>query len=135
MGRFGLTGHKTDLIATAGNFALDHSGFTFGTLYEAQEDISIGYIDGPLTRSGRYFFVGYGSLAYDGIQDYYFEAEDGTPLNLLFEPMRGSDVKAAHAKLLNDRLLRPIPCDTTRAKELQTVRWVLAKLRHRNRLY
>ncbi|PTX57126.1 hypothetical protein C8N43_1792 [Litoreibacter ponti] len=78
--------------------------------------------------------MGFGTLPYDGILDYYFEAEDGTPLNLIFEPLRGSDAKAAHAKLLNDRLLRPVPEGGKRGAELATVRKVLAGMRRRNRL-
>lgn len=135
VGRFALSGQKADLIATSGNFALDHSGFTFGTLYEASEDISIGYTLGPLRKGQRYFFMGHGTLPYDGISDFYFEADDGTALNLLFEPMRGSDAKAALAKLLNDRPLQPMDDDSTRGKELKTVRWVLERLRRRNKVY
>lgn len=134
LGRFALSGQKADLIATAPNFSLDRDGFVFGTLYEAQEDISIGPVLGPLRRGGRYRFMGAGSLPQDGITDYYFEAEDGTALNLIFESMRGSDVKAARAKLLNDRLLVPLPDSGARAGELATVRAILARLRRRNRV-
>lgn len=135
VGRFALTGQKAAQIATAGNFMLDRDGFTFGTLYEAREDISIGFQLGPLKKGERYYFMGFGTLPYDGISDYYFEAEDGTALNLIFEPMRGSDAKAALAKLLNDRPLTEAPDTSKRGQELQTVRWLLSRLRKRNKVY
>lgn len=135
VGRFALAGQKTDLLATAHNFQLDHDGFTFGTLYEAREDISIGPLLGPLERGQRYYFMGFGSLPHDGISDYFFEAMDGTALHLIFETMRGSDVKAAQTKLINDRLLSPILDNSARTRELKTVRWLLTGLRKRNKVH
>lgn len=135
VGRFNLSAQNVDLIATAHTCMLDQNGLVFGTLYEAQEDISIGPVLGPIRAGQRNFFTGFGSLPQDGNLDYYFEAEDGQAVNLIFETKRGSDVRAAHAKLLNDRLLRPVADSGPRGRELQTVRRLLAQVRKRNKLY
>ncbi len=135
VGRFAMAGQKADLLVTSHNHSLDQNGFTFGTLYEAREDISIGAQLGPLKKGHHYYFMGYGTLPHDGILDYYFEDMDGFALNLIFESLRGSDVNAAHTKLLNDRLLTPVVDDSPRARDLKLVRTLLARLRKRNKIH
>ncbi|SFJ37716.1 hypothetical protein [Jannaschia pohangensis] len=126
-------GHvKLDLLATAGNFAIDMPPVQFGQACEVLADIDAGSKTDFPNRGEVLRFIGFGCLPYDGIRDWYFERMNGRAVNTEFVPgMTGIKEDDRLIWSGGDRppTIRPVALADDRAEVLQVVGMLLRAVR------